>query len=36
MMGVVFYEMMEEIGMVLSGKLCESNKFIDVEKLECR
>ncbi|MDI8954413.1 NAD(P)-binding domain-containing protein, partial [Salmonella enterica subsp. enterica serovar Anatum] len=30
------YETMEEIGMALSGKLRESNKFTDAEKLERR
>ncbi|ENY3054671.1 SepL/TyeA/HrpJ family type III secretion system gatekeeper, partial [Salmonella enterica] len=32
--GAALYETMEEIGMALSGKLRESNKFTDAEKLE--
>lgn len=34
--GAALYETMEEIGMALSGKLRESNKFTDAEKLERR
>lgn len=34
--GAALYETMEEIGMALSGKLRESYKFTDAEKLERR